>query len=69
MNKQLAKEFYTKSFSRWAKAEPILPEVFMQLVVEECIRVIENTKGPSKIIAIQNIKQHFGLTQDQNENI
>ena len=41
----------------------------MQLVVEECIRVIENTKGPSKIIAIQNIKQHFGLTQDQNESI
>lgn len=68
MNKELAKQFHDKAFSRWAKTQPIDPEVFMQLVVDECIRVIENTKGPSKIVAINNIRRHFGYPQQaQND--
>ena len=63
MNKQLAKEFYDKSYSRWANSKPIDPELFMQLVVDECITIIENTKGPSKIVAVQNIRRHFGYPQ------
>ena len=63
MNKELAKQFHDKAFSRWAKTQPIDIEIFMQLVVDECIRIIENTKGPSKLIAVQNIRKHFGYPQ------
>lgn len=67
MNQELAKKLHNQAYSRWANSKPIDPELFMQLVVDECIRIIEDTKGPSKIVAVQNIRRHFGYPQ-QAEN-
>jgi hypothetical protein len=71
MNQELAKKLHSQAYSRWAKVNPIDPALFMQLVVDECIRIIEDTKGPSKIVAIQNIRRHFGYPQqaENHENV
>jgi hypothetical protein len=72
MNKQqLAESFYKQSYNRWGRASPINPEVFMQLVVDECIKVIKETKGPSKLVAISNIRTHFGCqeVEPQDESL
>jgi hypothetical protein len=73
MNQQLAKKLHGQAYSRYANSKPIDPAVFMQLVVDECIKVIEDTKGPSKIAAVQNIKRHFGypepVKQEHDETV
>ena len=72
MNKQLALKFYKLSYSRWAKMDqPIDPEIFTKLVVDECIKVIKETKGPSKLVAINNIRKHFEYSPeiDQDESV
>jgi hypothetical protein len=65
VNKELAKKFHAKAYSRWANSNPIDAELFMKLVVDECIRVIEDTKGPSKIVAISNIRKYFGYPEQE----
>jgi hypothetical protein len=36
-------------------------ELLVQLVVEDCLAIIEANKSPNKVAMVNKIKQHFGL--------
>jgi hypothetical protein len=36
-------------------------ELLVQLVVEDCLAIIEANKSPNKVAMTNKIKQHFGL--------
>ena len=60
MNKQLVEAYRRKSFARFMKNETNY-ELLVQLVVEDCLAIIEANKSPNKVAMINKIKQHFGL--------
>ena len=36
-------------------------ELLVQLVVEDCLAIIEANKTPNKVAMVNKIKQHFGI--------
>ena len=61
MNKQLAKQYYDKSYSRYSRLDhPVDPERFMQLVVDDCIELIETSKHPGRLAIAKMLKEHYG---------
>ena len=60
MNKQLVETYRRRSFARFMKNETNY-ELLVQLVVEDCLAIIEANKSPNKVAMINKIKQHFGL--------
>ena len=60
MNKQLVQEYKRKSFARFMKNETNY-ELLVQLVVEDCLAIIEANKLPNRVAMVNKIKQHFGL--------
>lgn len=60
MNKQLVQEYKRRSFARFMKNETNY-ELLVQLVVEDCLAIIEANKSPNKVAMVNKIKQHFGL--------
>lgn len=60
MNKQLVETYRRRSFARFMKNETNY-ELLVQLVVEDCLAIIEANKSPNKVAMTNKIKQHFGL--------
>jgi hypothetical protein len=60
LNKQLVEAYRRRSFARFMKNETNY-ELLVQLVVEDCLAIIEANKSPNKVAMINKIKQHFGL--------
>ena len=60
MNKQLVESYRRRSFARFMKNETNY-ELLVQLVVEDCLAIIEANKSPNKVAMTNKIKQHFGL--------
>ena len=60
MNKQLVQEYKRRSFARFMKNETNY-ELLVQLVVQDCLAIIEANKTPNKVAMVNKIKQHFGL--------
>lgn len=60
MNKQLVQEYKRRSFARFMHNETNY-ELLVQLVVEDCLAIIEANKSPNRVAMINKIKQHFGL--------
>ena len=66
MNKQLAKKYYTQSYSRYSRLDhPVDPERFMQLVVDDCIELIQASKHPGKLAIVKLLKEHYGYESIQ----
>ena len=61
MNKQLVEAYRRRSFARFMKNETNY-ELLVQLVVEDCLAIIEANKSPNKVAMINKIKQHFGIS-------
>ncbi len=60
MNKELVESYRRRSFARFMKNETNY-ELLVQLVVEDCLAIIEANKTPNKVAMVNKIKQHFGL--------
>jgi len=60
LNKQLVESYRRKSFARFMKNETNY-ELLVQLVVEDCLAIIEANKSPNRVAMVNKIKQHFGL--------
>jgi len=60
LNKQLVETYRRKSFARFMKNETNY-ELLVQLVVEDCLAIIEANKSPNKVAMINKIKEHFGV--------
>ena len=60
MNKQLVEDYRRRSFARFMKNETNY-QLLVQLVVEDCLAIIEANKSPNRVAMINKIKQHFGI--------
>jgi hypothetical protein len=60
LNKQLVQEYKRRSFARFMHNETNY-ELLVQLVVEDCLAIIEANKSPNKVAMVNKIKQHFGI--------
>jgi hypothetical protein len=60
LNKELVESYRRRSFARFMKNETNY-ELLVQLVVEDCLAIIEANKTPNKVAMVNKIKQHFGL--------
>jgi hypothetical protein len=61
LNKQLVESYRRRSFARFMKNETNY-ELLVQLVVEDCLAIIEANKSPNKVAMTNKIKQHFGIS-------
>jgi hypothetical protein len=61
LNKQLVETYRRRSFARFMKNETNY-ELLVQLVVEDCLAIIEANKSPNKVAMTNKIKQHFGIS-------
>jgi hypothetical protein len=57
---QLIKRYREQSFSRWAENQTDYNKL-VELVVGDCLQIIQANKSPNKLVLTNAIKLHFGL--------
>ena len=60
MNQELIKRYKQQSFARFAENQTDYNKL-VELVVGDCLQIIQANKSPNKLVLTNAIKLHFGL--------
>jgi len=63
---ELVKDYVKRGWTRWGAPQQIDPHKFLDLVVNDILTIVEQTKPPTKNHIIKAIRNHF-FEQPDNE--